>query len=98
MNDWLTIEHKDEECILVECSKEAYGNVVVPNGITKIAKNAFKDCNKITSVTIPNSVNNIGFNAFMGCSSLTKLDLPKASVSCIGGRKFIGRLILTAVD
>jgi len=98
MNDWFKIEKKDVESILVECSKEAFGNVVVPNGITQIGENAFKDCTKINSLTIPNSIQTIGLNAFEGCKSLTKLDLPKASVSLIGGKKFIGRIILTAID
>lgn len=98
MNDWFKIESKGEERILVECSTEAYGDVVVPDGVTQIAENAFKDCTKISSLTIPNSVQTIGLNAFDGCTSLTKLDLPKASVSLIGGKKFMGRFILTAIE
>ena len=98
MNDWFTIEYKDEECILLECSREAYGDVMMPNGITQIAENAFNGCTKITSLIIPNSVQRIGLNAFEGCTSLKKLVIPKASVTIIGGKKFIGRLILTSVD
>ena len=98
MNNWFRIEKNDEESILVECSKEACGDVVVPDSVTRIAENAFKGCTKINSLTIPNSVQSIGLNAFDGCTSLTTLDLPKASVSLIGGKKFIGRFILTAID
>jgi hypothetical protein len=98
MNNWFTIEIKDEECILLECSREAYGDIVVPSGVTRIADNAFKDCTKITSLIIPNSVQRIEKNAFSGCTSLKKIDLPKTSASLIGGKRFIGRLILTAID
>lgn len=97
MNFWFIIENNDEESILVECSQDAYGDVVLPNGITHIAENAFKDCNKITSLTIPNSVQRIGLNAFEGCTSLNELVFPKAYVTMIGGKKFIGSLILTAI-
>lgn len=97
MNDWFIIENKGEERTLVECSKEAYGDVVVPDGVTHIAENAFKGCAKISSLTIPNSVQKIEHNAFEGCGSLKKLDLPKASVSLIGGKKFMGHLILEVI-
>ena len=62
MNDWFKIENKNGESILVECSKEACGDVVVPDSVTRIAENAFK------------------------------------GVSLIGGKKFIGRFILTAIE
>ena len=96
--NWFKIENKGEKSILIECSKGAYGDIVVPDGVTQIAENAFKDCTKISGLTIPNSVQTIGLNAFEGCTSLTKLDLPKASVSLIGGKKFMGRFILTAIE
>lgn len=98
MNNWFKIEKRDEERVLKECSKEAYGDIVVPVGVTQIAENAFRDCTNIISLTIPNTVQKIGLNAFEGCTSLTKLDLPKASVTLIGGKKFIGRFILTAIE
>jgi hypothetical protein len=87
-----------EESILTECSNEAYGDIVVPDGVTQIAEGAFKGCEKITGITIPNCVQRIGLNAFYGCKSLIILDIPKASISIIGGKKFIGRFILTALD
>ena len=98
MNEWLKIEYKDEECVLVECSHDAFGGILVPRGVTQIAENAFKNCAQITGIIIPNSVQRIGLNAFDGCKSLKKLDLPKASISIIGGKKFIGHFILTALD
>lgn len=43
---------------------------MIPNNVTSIGDNAFKDCHGLTSVTIPSSVTSIGSLAFSGCSSL----------------------------
>lgn len=98
MSSWFRIENKNGESILAECAKDACGHIVIPDGVTHIAKGAFKNCNKISSLIVPNSVQRIGLNAFEGCTSLKKLVIPKASVTIIGGKKFIGRLLLTAID
>ena len=50
--------------------------LMIPDGVTNIADNAFCNCANITSVTIPNSVQRIGERAFSGCSSLTNMVLP----------------------
>lgn len=44
--------------------------------VTKIGKEAFRSCNKLTSVTIPSSVTSIGYAAFYGCSMLTSIVIP----------------------
>lgn len=41
-------------------------NTVIPNGVTKIANNAFQECTELTSINIPSSVTNIGSEAFYG--------------------------------
>src|SRR5690606_15484699 len=52
------------------------GAVVIPDTleglpVTRIASQAFKNKNSLTSITIPDSVTRIGYQAFYGCSSLT---------------------------
>jgi len=47
------------------------GEIVIPDGIEKIAEHAFNNCRGLTSITIPSSVTSIGTNAFAGCSGLT---------------------------
>lgn len=42
----------------------------IPDGVTKIGENAFKDCTVLTNITIPNSVTEIGFFTFSGCENL----------------------------
>ena len=78
-NNWLTIEQEGDKVILKKCSKEAEGDIVIPEGVTDIGDFAFHCCNKVTSVRIPNGVNTIGKNAFVYCD-LTSLHLP-ASVT-----------------
>lgn len=52
------------------------GAYTMPNGITTIDANAFKDCTSLTSVTLPNSVTNIGTGVFKNCSNLESVTLP----------------------
>lgn len=50
-------------------------NVVVPNGVTRIGAEAFKENHIVTSVTLPESVTAISDNAFYQCSFLTSINL-----------------------
>ena len=47
--------------------------VVIPEGVTKIGKEAFEYCTSLKEVIIPNSVTEIGGSAFCVCSSLEKV-------------------------
>ncbi len=47
------------------------GNVTIPNTVTKISKEAFCRCKRLSTVTIPNNVDSIGNNAFWYCIGLT---------------------------
>ena len=49
---------------------------VIPDGVTEIGSNAFKNCDKLTEVTIPDSVTSIGIIAFGSCTSLTSITIP----------------------
>ncbi|MCI9082639.1 MAG: leucine-rich repeat domain-containing protein, partial [Lachnospiraceae bacterium] len=63
--------------------------VVVPDGVTSIARFAFHGCSSLTDITLPSSVTIIGDYAFDGCSSLTDITLP-SSVTIIGDYAFDG--------
>ena len=51
------------------------GNVVIPDGVTKINESAFSGRRELTAVTIPASVSEIGTEAFRCCSAMTSVKL-----------------------
>ena len=61
--------------------------VVIPEGVTEIADEAFWWCEGIKSVTIPEGVISIGKNAFYNCSNLVSVEIPNG-VASIGDRAF----------
>ena len=63
------------------------GNVVIPNGVTRIGDYAFFECGNLTSIVIPDGVISIGDSAFWNCKSLTSIVLPD-SVTCIEDHAF----------
>ena len=52
---------------------EEVKHIVIPDGVTSIARWTFQGCIGFTEVTIPNSVTSIGDNAFSNCRGLTKV-------------------------
>lgn len=46
--------------------------------VTKVANNAFKNCDSLKSIKIADSCKIIGSNAFSGCDNLTKVNLGSA--------------------
>ena len=47
--------------------------IVIPNGVTRIEDEAFRDCDTLESVVMPNSVTQIGEYAFLFCSNLKRV-------------------------
>ncbi len=70
--------------------------VTLPDGLTSIGGEAFRECSGLTSITIPNSVTSIGSSAFENCSSLTSVTLGN-SVTSIEYYAFYGCSSLTSV-
>ena len=63
------------------------GAVEIPEGITAIGAEAFRDCIHLTAVTLPDGVKSIGCRAFHRCTSLTAVIIPD-SVTEIGSAAF----------
>ena len=59
--------------------------VNIPQSVTTIGSQTFRDCRGLTSVNIPNSVTTIGGSAFFGCSGLTSITIPNSVTEIVGG-------------
>ena len=71
--------------------------IIIPDGITTIGADAFKNCPFVVSVELPNTLQTIGTNSFTNCSSLRSISIPD-SVTNIGQNAFSGCTGLTRLD
>lgn len=72
-----------------ESTYKSLSEIIIPDGITKIGKNAFSGCESLKNITIPKSVNKICRSAFDGCKSLFSIRIP-SSVKAINAFAFDG--------
>lgn len=49
-------------------------DLVVPEGVTSISRNAFREFNYIATVTLPSTLDTVGYDAFEGCNSLLRVN------------------------
>lgn len=77
-------------------SNDELTDVVVPDGVTEIGEDTFKDCGKLKKVILPDSLVTIGKGAFQGCSGLTEITIPD-HVTTIDKNAFQGCSGLDAV-
>ena len=78
----------DCEAIIKGCPKSFAGTIKIPDTlggypVTKIAVNAFKDCENLTGVSIPDTVRTIDSMAFSYCTNLREVTIP-SGVTSIG--------------
>ena len=71
-------------------------NLIIPNGVTTIANNAFANLSGINSVIIPNTVTKIGVSAFFGCTGITSVNISDSVVD-IDDVAFSGCSSLTSI-
>ncbi len=61
------------------------GELVIPEGVTKLWQNAFWLCSNLTGVKLPNSLTGIGYAAFGDCQGLTgTLEIPSSVTEIYG--------------
>jgi len=63
------------------------GRYIIPDGVTSIDADSFKDSSKLTSVIFGSDVTSIGSEAFYSCNSLIFVNISD-SVSSIGNKAF----------
>ena len=71
-------------------------DLILPSGITSIAKDAFYNYSNLASITLPSGVTKIEAGAFQNCTSLTSITLP-GSLTAIETSAFNGCGSLTSV-
>ena len=69
--------------ILSNTYENGKGVIVFDGPVTKVGSEAFRNCDKLTSVTIPNGVTEIGNYAFYSVNNLQTINIPN-SVTKIG--------------
>ena len=52
-------------------------DVIIPDGVTTIERDAFKNCRKLKSIILPSSLREIQGYAFSDCTSLQSITLPE---------------------
>lgn len=68
----------------------AYGDVIIPEGITSIGDMGFWECCSLTSITFPSRLNTIGRFAFVFCSSLNEIVWKNLNITpTIGNSSFM---------
>ncbi|MDE5679568.1 MAG: leucine-rich repeat domain-containing protein [Lachnospiraceae bacterium] len=72
------------------------GDVVLPEGIVKIAPSAFQENENIISVVLPDSIRRIEIWAFSGCTSLKSINIPDNMESITGIDAFNGCVEVSA--
>ena len=71
------VEFVIEDGVLVKYKGKG-GDIVIPEGVTTIGKEAFRGKKKITGVVVPEGVREIGNFAFCDCIKLEELDFPNS--------------------
>lgn len=72
-------------------------SVIIPNSVTTINGNAFKDCKRLESVRMSNNITSIGDSAFENCYMLQSIKIPDR-VTSIGEKAFSGCRMLETIN
>lgn len=98
---WLANKKQEDPLVIVNNTvldgKLCTGDVVIPDGVVRIAPSAFNGNENITSVTLPDSIWRIETYAFARCTSLTSINIPDNTASIGGAMTYAGseKVVLT---
>ena len=74
-----------------------HGQIVVPNGVTKIAEKCFENFSNIENIVLPSSLIEIDDHAFAKCKNLVSINFP-SNLKVIGKEAFLSCENLTKID
>ncbi len=84
----ITVEENSADFTIVSGVLTAYtgkgGDITIPEGVTKIGKNAFDKNTTITTIVLPSSLVEISDYAFRQCTALTSVKLSGSKVVTLG--------------
>ena len=83
--------------LLKYTEEEGITHVVIPDTITEIDRDCFKNCRRLKSIVIPDSVTLIGAGAFADCFSLETVNLP-SGILALGDSLFQNCYMLREID
>ena len=73
--------------VLAAFAPSGLSEYAIPDGVTTIGYEAFRECDNLTKITISNSVKIIDGHAFQNCDNITEITIPD-SVTSIGEYAF----------
>ena len=73
---------------LILCPEGKSGTYIIPDTVTTIRSNAFRNCAELTSITMLENVVVVGDAAFSGCRKLTNVVIGK-NVAVVGNGAFV---------
>lgn len=101
-NEWyITINNilytKNLTQVLYAAPAANIGDCVLPSTVTRIAPEAFRNCQGLTSIVIQEGAKEISFATFYGCNSLRSVSLP-AGLKTIQSGSFTGCQSLATIN
>ena len=99
---WCMIDFMDDEACpmtkahLLRLNGEVITHLVIPDGLTAVSANLFRNCGAIVSVVLPPSVKSIGNYAFNNCESLKTIQMGD-SVTSLGYSALAGCIALESI-
>ena len=62
---------------LIKRAQQQKQRIVLPEGLTKVGKDAFKGCTALSEVVFPSTLESVEERAFAGCTALRRVDVPR---------------------
>ncbi len=90
------ILYNKEKTAIVRCFSDN-STISIPETVSSIGTNAFRDCKNLKEIYMPNSILTLGENAFYGCSNLESVTLSEALTS-INNYAFYGCSALKTIN